>query len=108
MSERRPVTALMMAIAECCLALGIKAPCTLEVDTHWTIAVSGDKQIVAGGGENMSVELPAYHFAVWFNGWLAGIGSPYSGTIAAGKLANENTLLAALKKKQASAAASRN
>jgi len=69
----------------------------MEIDDNWTIAAAGKEKYKTGGGELMDVELEPFHFAVWWNGWLAGIGNPYGGEIAAGELANEKTLLAALK-----------
>lgn len=41
-------------------------------------------------------EVPAFHCYVEFNGWPAGLLSPYDGTFAAGEAANEETFIAAL------------
>jgi hypothetical protein len=44
-------------------------------------------------------ELEPGLFAVWYNGWLAGILDPFGhGVMAAGAGANEDTLIAALEK----------
>ena len=41
--------------------------------------------------------LPAFFVRVKWNGWPAGVITPAGGTIAAGELANEDTLVEALK-----------
>ena len=78
-------------------------PWTHFVDEHWTVAVNGQDRScgVYFTNDNMPRhmdldDLPRYHAAVWFNGWLAGIFSPVGGTFAAGTAANEETFAAAI------------
>ena len=65
----------------------------------WHLAVCGDKhprRFCPPGG--MEYEVQPYHFAVWFNGWLAGDLHPIDGgLLAAGTAANEQTLMASLR-----------
>jgi hypothetical protein len=47
----------------------------------------------------MDVTLQPYHAAAWWNGWLAGLLTPFDGSIAAHPTgANEDALIAALRK----------
>ena len=89
----RPVCDVMIAIADYCVARNLRAPVHHVVDKQWEFAVAGKEKVKLN-----DTELEPYHFAIWFNGWPAGIGNPYGGEIAAGELANETTFLEALKR----------
>lgn len=89
---------VMVAICEWCLERDLHAPVDASVDEHWHIAVAKDEKISAGPEGGMVCELDPFTWAVWWNGWLAGMGDPYTGLIAAGGLANQETFLQALKK----------
>lgn len=95
---------LFIKISELGYKLGIRNlynrdPWIHKLDENWTIAVNGHptKEIVKPEG-CMLCDLPGYHAAVWWNGWIAGIFNAYYGQIAAGTSANEETLIAALDK----------
>lgn len=68
-----------------------------DVDGRWFIAINGPEARSLGPDE-WKLDLPPWHMGVWFNGWLAGILTPAGGTLAAGALANEETLIEALRK----------
>jgi hypothetical protein len=44
------------------------------------------------------LELPAFTAAVFWNGWLAGLINPYGGCLAAGSGANEDALIASIRR----------
>ena len=70
----------------------------VKIDDHWYIAANGHKEgitVVPGG--MMEVELTPYNFAVWYNGWLAGLFDPFEGIFAAGSAANADAFCAAIK-----------
>jgi hypothetical protein len=69
-----------------------------DVGKAWKIAVNGRQQDVdiPNDGVCMGATIPPYHLAIWYNGWLAGLMSPFDGILAAGSGANEETLIAAL------------
>lgn len=54
----------------------------------WRITVNGTRETVD--------HAPPFHLVVLWNGWPAGIVGPGEGIIAAGELANEDTLIEAL------------
>jgi hypothetical protein len=65
-----------------------------RVDDHWEIVVNGHDRPVEHGG----VEVPPYTCVVKFDGWPAGVVDPAGGIVAAGEAANEEALIAALKR----------
>lgn len=68
-----------------------------KVDDHWIFAINGkDETLEVRPDGTMSAKLEFGHAAVWFNGWLAGIFTPYGGEFAAGSAANEDTFIEAL------------
>lgn len=102
MSEQLSTT--FMAIADYAVATG-QAPIKdkvwkVRLDDHWEFAVSGMKepQIVRMEGSDTEHTLDPFHAYVEFNGWPAGVFSPYGGSFAAGEMANEQTFCEALKK----------
>ncbi len=68
-----------------------------RIDDHWEIWVNGHKEAKRGGPKE-DIEVQPFHCYVEFNGFPAGIFSPFGGAIAAGALANEETFAAALEK----------
>ncbi len=104
MAEERPLCEAFLKITELALALGVEKINELphlwfhEIDDHWSIAVNGhdaDRHFV-GDPTMMSIDVPRFSAAIWWNGWLAGIVDPYAGVIADGAEANEDTFVAAL------------
>lgn len=69
-----------------------------DVDERWRIAVNGHNEplTVEATKTHMEATIDPYCFAVWCNGWLAGLMSPFDGILAAGEAANEDALIAAL------------
>ncbi len=73
-----------------------------RIDGSWTVAINGhDSAVHVGPDKSMDFDLPPYHMAVWYNGWIAGLVTPDGGSMAAGEGANEDTLIEALKAKLA-------
>ena len=91
-ADDRPLADVMLAIADYCVARKLHAPLHRVVDKQWEFAVAGKEKVTLNG-----TNLDPFHFAIWFNGWPAGIGNPFGGEMAAGELANEGTFIAALK-----------
>lgn len=74
-------------------------PWYLRIDEQWEISINGGRQPahctqISG---QPTAPIPATHMLVQFNGFPAGLLSPYDGVIAAGTTANDNTLIAALR-----------
>ncbi len=69
-----------------------------NIDKNWIIAIHAnkDKEIEFKPEGTMGGKAKFGIMLVWFNGWLAGMLDPYSGIIAAGKFANENTFIEAI------------
>lgn len=65
---------------------------TRELDEHWTFHVSSATPTVFHG-----VTVPPFHAYLEYNGWPAGLINPFGGTVAAGREANEDALVAALR-----------
>lgn len=66
-----------------------------QVDEHWAIALNAhDHEVEFSHG----VKVPAFTCYLEFNGWPAGFVDPKGGTMAAGSLANEDSLCDALRK----------
>lgn len=64
-----------------------------QIDEHWFIAVNGHKAPTKTKG---GVEVEPYNCYVEFNGWPAGLFTPFGGAIAAGEAANEDAFIKAL------------
>ena len=103
-TEERPIIDVAGKIAELCLARGnfpltkYAGPFVDAIDDVWTFAANGHRRsfVVPDTKERMGCELKPFEFAIWFNGWLAGIFDAYGGAIVAGEGANEATLIEAL------------
>lgn len=69
-----------------------------SVDKNWVIAIHANKNKIIGFKPEGAVSMEAEYgiMLVWFNCWLAGMLDPFGGEIAAGELANENTLIKAI------------
>jgi hypothetical protein len=71
-----------------------------RVDDDWWFAINphGETttQYVGAEGGPRPVKIPPYSIYFEFNGWPAGVCAWGGGVIAAGRLANEETLMAAL------------
>lgn len=100
------MTELFVSLAELCFALGA-APLNRhpgcwehQIDGRWWVAMNGHPEKV-----NCSDGTPVdpYTCCVKFNGWVAGILDPSGGVIAAGAIANEETMLEAVRAAIASA-----
>jgi hypothetical protein len=93
---------VFLAIADLAIALG-EAPINKcdgcwehAIDENWWVAVNPHLEPRStSSGE----EVPSGHAYVKFNGWPAGLLTPFGGTLAAGAAANEDTLIAALQAK---------
>lgn len=59
----------------------------------WTLCLNGNKD---GAIQWRGYSIPPFHAAVTFNDWPAGLFSPFGGSIAAGKEANEAKLIQAI------------
>lgn len=95
-------------LAELLIARGVPLPLSdhpgvyeLAIDEHWKVAINGHRE----PGEYAGARVEPFHVVVEFNGWPAGFFGPCGGIIAAGELANETTLIEAIKAATAKAAA---
>lgn len=93
------MTEVFSKIVSLCLALGcrdiVKQPGCQEfqIDEHWWFALNPHfEPVLCGSGK----EVPSGSAYFEFNGWPAGFVGLDGGVIAAGSLANEETLIAAL------------
>lgn len=99
MAER--LTEAFAEIAALALRLGVEnvvaRPGCWEcrVDERWWFAVNAHPVETQCSASNVPV--PPYHAYVQFNGWPAGVISPFGGVIAAGEATNEDAFIAALK-----------
>jgi hypothetical protein len=72
-----------------------------QVDEQWWLVLNAmrvPQQIrdESRGGTGGNVEVPPFTLYVSYNGWPAGLLTPFGGILAAGEGANEDSLLAAL------------
>lgn len=98
----RAISTAFALIADLAVSLGVenikeKYPDCWEhqIDDYWWIAVNGHKEAKKA---SMGIEVLPFHCYVEFNGFPAGIFSPFGGSIVAGKLANEDTFIKAIQK----------
>ena len=104
-SEKKPLFVLMCDLG---LKLGVKRINELpgcweqRVDDQWWFAMNGHNEpMIARSSDGASssgegVSVPPFHAYVEYNGWPAGMLTPYDGILAAGEGANEETFAAAL------------
>lgn len=64
------------------------------IDEQWTIVANGHSTPM----RYKNMDIPPYNHVVLYNGLLAGMFTPFDGTIAAGQEANEDSLIQALKR----------
>ena len=68
------------------------------VDDHWYVVANAQLDPIhvapKGGAE---VAVPPWHFAIWFNGFPAGLLSANGGEFATGELANSTTFIQAIR-----------
>jgi hypothetical protein len=94
-----PVSLLFARVCDLGIALGwenisLDAGCKEhDIDEHWWFAINphGERTKCSKGAE-----VPPYSIYFQFNGWPAGVIDAGGGVLAAGKLANEDTLIAAI------------
>ena len=106
MSDQRPVSEIFVAMQE----QGWKvheAPDKVLVKqfedhrgggNRWEVAINGnaEKRVVFPGA--WDIDLPPFTAAILWNGWLAGLVTPYDGVIAANdRGANEDALIASIR-----------
>lgn len=67
----------------------------------WRVVINGTdaEHEVAGDDKCMGATVPPTHLAAFWHGWLAGLLHPYGGTLAAGRAANEDTFIAAMRER---------
>jgi len=65
-----------------------------EVDDAWWVSLNPHPRPRLN---SHGISVPSYHLAIEWLGWPAGVVGPQGGEIAAGDLANEDTLIEALK-----------
>lgn len=70
----------------------------LQIDDTWYLAINGHETPITVDPKGcMEAEIPPWHFAVWYNGWIAGIFHPLrGGEFADGTGANLETFSAAI------------
>jgi hypothetical protein len=100
----QPISEAFNAVVDLALSLGVRSIKDLpacwehQVDEYWFIAINGHnapkfaRQTASG-----ETEVPPFHCYIEFNGFPAGLITPYDGIIAAGSVANEDAFIAALK-----------
>ena len=71
-----------------------------QVDPRWWIAFNGHPEAKK---TSKGQDVDPFHCYVEYNGWPAGVFTPYGGIIAAGEGANEDTFIAAMERAEADA-----
>jgi hypothetical protein len=64
------------------------------IDEQWTIVANGHPEPM----RYKNIEIPPFNHLVLYNGFTAGVFTPFDGVIAAGQEANEDSLIRALKR----------
>jgi hypothetical protein len=96
------VPALFKELCEYGLALGMKNISELpgcweqKIDENWWIACNGHENPVQCSKSAGAATVPPFSFYIEFNGWPAGIVDAGGGSLCAGAIANEETLITAL------------
>jgi hypothetical protein len=100
MSPERPLTEIMDAFAGYAIRHG-HAPINrlvgcleVQVDSRWWIAANGHRTPTKC---SKGVEVAPFEIYIEFNGWPAGMVSPFDGVLAAGSIANEAALVKVLR-----------
>ncbi len=91
------------ALVEMCIRLGtpplneVDGCWTYQINDSWWVAVNGHKEDceVVTPQSKSPVKVPPFTAYLDYNGWPAGFIDPYSGTMAAGEKAHEQTFMAA-------------
>lgn len=106
----QPLSEAFDRIAQYALKVGARSiadlavPWWATIDEHWLVAINGLEvaaQFVPSNG-GMTITIPAYHAAVWYNGWLAAFLQPFAGTFISGSAGNEDTFIEAMDRALAS------
>lgn len=84
----------IMSLAEYRKEIPIKNKVWIANLPGWKIVVNGTEREVTYDG----FKIFPYNCAIWFGDWLAGSFSPFEGIIAAGSLANADSLIEVIKK----------
>jgi len=98
MTHEPPITEVFARFCELCIARKMRPAneaegCVeLDVDDRWHITFNGHPSEQNADG----FLLKPYHGTITYNGWPAGVFSPFGGTVAAGAAANEAALIAAM------------
>ena len=96
MTDKKPLFVLLaeLGIKEDAAPLTKHAGCwERQIGKLWWVAVNGhDTPMKCSKGQ----EIKPFHCYVEFNGWPAGVITPYGGTFAAGDAANEESFAAAI------------
>jgi len=99
----RPLSVVFMKIVELHEALQLPAINRMPGGFHvyefgpWQVAVNANPhEAIIAVKQWGPCTIPSMNAAIFFNGWLAGIITPFGGTLAAGSEANEDKLIAAL------------
>lgn len=62
-----------------------------QIDDKWAVAANGKKETQHCGPQGgMDIDLPFGHFAVWRNGWLFAMLTPFGGTFMGPEGSGEN------------------
>ncbi len=89
-------------VCEYCLRAGAPRPMVGQtwinsIDDNWAIAINGKKEPQElRPDKSMGCKLKEGEVAIFYNGWLAAIITPFQGEICAGEAANERSFRAAL------------
>jgi len=69
-----------------------------KIDARWYLACNGhNEELSVNPDGTMGADIPPYHFAVWYNGWLAGLFNSYGGWFVGNDAANEETFAEAIR-----------
>lgn len=99
--NERPISEAFLAMASMFERRGrvpLKGKLVTETCGPWQVCMNGTPETIrVDPPDSMGCdEVPPVHAAIFFNGWLAGVLSPFGGWIAAGEAANEATFTAAM------------
>ncbi len=72
-----------------------------DIDERWDVAINPHREDMR---DARGCNVPPKSMALYYNGWPAGVVTAHTGTISAGKVANEDALLDAIEKARHKAA----